>query len=211
MSSLESNVHVYLGAARMLENLLHDVDADMLDKPGLGQWSVRDLIGHASRALLTVEHYLNQAEPDEADQLTPGGYYYVGRTRVDSELIAQRGVDAGRDLGDDPVAFVADVVGRVEAKLYEVLDHEPRHDPLVPTIAGGMRLSAYLPTRTLELVVHSLDLARALDLHPEVPADAMRQTLGVLADLAVLDGSAGDLVLAVTGRQPMPDNYVLLR
>ena len=37
-------------------------------------------------------------------------------------------------------------------------------DPVISTIFGGMRLSDYLPTRTFELVVHGLDIARAAQL-----------------------------------------------
>ena len=32
---------------------------DQWDQPGLGVWSVRDLVGHTSRAFLTVETYLD--------------------------------------------------------------------------------------------------------------------------------------------------------
>jgi len=31
---------------------------DRWDRPGLGEWDVRSLVGHTSRALLTVETYL---------------------------------------------------------------------------------------------------------------------------------------------------------
>ena len=34
------------------------------DEPGLGEWSVRDLVGHTSRSFLTVESYL--ATPAES-------------------------------------------------------------------------------------------------------------------------------------------------
>ena len=56
------------------------------------------------------------------------------------------------------------------------------------TIAGGMRLGDYLPTRTFELVVHTADLATALDVPPDVPATAAAQALHVVAELAVADG-----------------------
>lgn len=34
------------------------------DAPGLGEWSVRDLLGHTSRSLSTVETYLDVASAD---------------------------------------------------------------------------------------------------------------------------------------------------
>lgn len=41
-------------------------------------------------------------------------------------------------------------------------------DPLVTTALGGMRLRQYLPTRTFELVVHGVGIARPAGL--PVPA-----------------------------------------
>lgn len=32
---------------------------DRSDRPGLGEWNVRVLVGHTSRSLLTVEAYLD--------------------------------------------------------------------------------------------------------------------------------------------------------
>ena len=42
---------------------------------------------------------------------------------------------------------------------------------LMTTIAGGMRLSNYLPTRTFELAVHTADLTTALGVLLDVPAN----------------------------------------
>ena len=71
---------------------------------------------------------------------------------------------------------------------------------LVTTIAGGMRLEDYLPTRTFELAVHTSDLATALGVPLDVPASAATQAIHLAAELAVADGLAGPLLLAATGR-----------
>jgi hypothetical protein len=71
---------------------------------------------------------------------------------------------------------------------------------LLTTVAGGMRLADYLPTRTFELAVHTADLAVALGVASDVPATAARQALLIVADLAVADGRAGPLLLLATGR-----------
>jgi hypothetical protein len=78
---------------------------------------------------------------------------------------------------------------------------------LVTTIAGGMRLCEYLPTRTFELAVHTADLASALGVPPDVPATAAAQTLSIIADLAITDGLAGPLLLAATGRPGLPAGF----
>jgi hypothetical protein len=80
----------------------------------------------------------------------------------------------------------------------------------VTTIAGGMRLADYLPTRTLELAVHTADLAMVLGVPLDVPATAAAQALAIVADLAVTDGRAGPLLLAATGRPGLPAGFSVL-
>ena len=78
------------------------------------------------------------------------------------------------------------------------------------TIAGGMRLGDYLPTRTFELAVHTADLATALGEPLDVPSTAAAQALQVITDLALTDGLAGPLLLAATGRQGLPAGFSVL-
>ena len=82
--------------------------------------------------------------------------------------------------------------------------------PVVTTIAGGMRLADYLPTRTFELVVHTLDLTAALGLSAEPPPAAAAQALALVAGVAVADGRAAPLLLAATGRTGLPPGFTLL-
>lgn len=77
-------------------------------------------------------------------------------------------------------------------------------------MAGGMRLADYLPTRTFELVVHTLDLASALGLDVAPPRDAAALALHLVADLAATGDHAGALLLAATGRTPLPDGFSVL-
>jgi hypothetical protein len=81
---------------------------------------------------------------------------------------------------------------------------------LLTTLAGGMRLDDYLPTRTFELAVHTGDLATALGLPLEVPASAATQALRLVSELAVRSGQAGPLLLAATGRTGLPRGYSVL-
>jgi hypothetical protein len=108
-------------------------------------------------------------------------------------------------LGSDPAAAVAEIAARV-LPLVAARDGTE----LLTTIAGGMRLADYLPTRTFELTVHTADLATALGAPLDVPATAAAQALGLLADLAVAEGSAGPLLLALTGRTGLPAGFSVL-
>jgi uncharacterized protein (TIGR03083 family) len=167
---------------------------DRWGEPGLGEWTVRDLVGHTSRSLLTVEEYLTRL-PASVEVASAAAYYRAIRSASAGPGVAQRGRDAGAALGADPAAAVAELVARV-LPLVATKDG----DELLTTIAGGMRLADYLPTRTFELAVHTADLAVALDVAPDVPPTAAAQALRVVADLAVGDGVAGRLLLLATGR-----------
>src|SRR5205085_10368126 len=93
------------------------VPADGWDRPGLGEWSVRALVGHASRALLTVETYL-AAGAARVDVPGPAEYFIGALTpTVDHSAIAERGRHAGAALGDDPAGAVRALAERVVARV----------------------------------------------------------------------------------------------
>jgi len=177
---------------------------DRWDRPGLGEWDVRALVGHTSRSLLTVETYLARpAETVEVPSTTD--YYRTTRAIAAGPDVAARGRDAGAALGTDPAAAVAEIAARV-TRLVGTRDA----GELLTTIVGGMRLGDYLPTRTFELTVHTADLARALAVPLDVPALPAAQALAVVADLAVAGGLAGPLLLAATGRPGLPEGFSVL-
>jgi uncharacterized protein (TIGR03083 family) len=177
---------------------------DRWNRPGLGEWDVRALAGHTSRSLLTVQIYL--ARPAAAVEVASAAdYFRATRAAAADPAVAARGRDAGTALGNDPAAAVAEIAARV-LPFVETKDGTE----LVTTIAGGMRLGDYLPTRTFELAVHTADLAAALGVPPDVPATAAAQALHVVADLAVADALAGPLLLAATGRPGLPAGFSVL-
>jgi uncharacterized protein (TIGR03083 family) len=177
---------------------------DRWDRPGLGEWDVRALVGHTSRSLVTVEIYL--ARPAAAAEMASAAdYFRATRAAAAGPAVAARGRDTGTALGADPAAAVAEIAERVRA----LVDTQDGSE-VVTTIAGGMRLGDYLPTRTFELVVHTADLATALGVPPDVPATSAAQALHIITDLAVADGLAGPLLLAATGRPGLPVGFSVL-
>lgn len=193
----------YAEAARWFLATTAEV-GDRWDRPALGVWDVRALVGHTTRALLTVEQYL--ADPAPAAVLhSPGAYLRATSAMAAGPGVADRGRAAGADLGADPLAAATAVVDRV-LPLVAAQDGTA----LLTTVGGGMRLSDYLPTRTFELVVHTCDLARALGLPADPPAEPAAQALAVVTEAAALGGSAGPLLLAATGRAPLPEGFSVL-
>ena len=193
----------FAASARAFVDVVGRLTPDDLALPGLGEWDVRALVGHTSRALTTVETYLAEGrEPVEVGE--PADYFLAAlgapagspeRAERDA-AIAERGRQAGADLGDNPaeavVALAERVIGLVE---------RTSPDAPVATPAGTMRLSTYLPTRTLELTVHTLDLCRAVGVAPPPSLDGpVASTLGLLAAIAARRPNRADLLLQLAGR-----------
>ncbi len=173
-------------------------------EPGLGEWDVRSLVGHTSRALLTVETYL--ARPASAVAVASAGdYFAVTRDLAAGPDVAARGRDAGTALGEDPAAAVAAIASRVVPLVAACSG-----DELIETLAGGMRLADYLPTRTFELVAHTTDLASTLGLSLDVPPLPAMQALELVSGLAVASGRAGPLLRSALGREGLPEGFSVL-
>lgn len=177
---------------------------DRWGEPGLGEWDLRALVGHTNRSFLTVETYLSR--PAVAVEVrSPVDYFRATRAAAAGPEVAARGRDAGAALGADPAAAVAETAARV-LRLVGSTDGSE----LLTTIVGGMRLADYLPTRTFELTVHSADLAAALGQTPELPRTAAAQALRLVCELALDDGRAGPVLLALTGRPALPPGFTVL-
>jgi len=174
------------------------------DAPGLGEWSVRDLVGHTSRSFTTVEEYL-RAEPGPVGVSSTAEYFRVLAEAIRAPGVAQRGRDAGAALGPDLPGAVAALAERVVARV----EASPP-DAFVATLAGGMHLADYLPTRTFELTVHTCDLVVALGGAPVPPPAAAASALHLAAELAGASDAAGEVLLALTGRRPLPQGFTVL-
>jgi hypothetical protein len=199
-----ATVSTFESAARCFAALVHRIPDDRWDGPGLGDWDLRSLVGHASRSLVTVSSYL-QTPAEREDVATPQEYYariadYM--SNAGAEAITERGRQAGRDLGADPAATIDGLVERVMADL------ETAGDPLIAVIGGlGLRLHTYLPTRTFELAVHGLDIARATGLSFGPSADVLDEATVLAARIALLTGRGAELLTALTGRTLLPPGF----
>jgi uncharacterized protein (TIGR03083 family) len=164
--------------------------------PALGVWNVRDLVGHTGRALSTIEAYLD-TEPTGDTLAGPVAYFVATRALLaDPDAVARRGREAGAALGEDPVRAIADLARRVTGLVDGTAD-----GALVASPVGAITLVDYLPTRTFELTVHGLDLARALGVDPPPSLQpSVTASLELAGRLAGTLGQAPELLLLITGR-----------
>jgi hypothetical protein len=196
----------YLSAAGSFVAQVAAIPVDALPGPGLGDWDLRSLVGHASRSLVTVETYLDQ--PAEALAVPAAADYYLAIAATlgsGDPAIVERGRQAGAALGADPASYVQDLAARVDDKLTAYDDTY-----LLTTIAGAMRLGEYLRTRTFELVVHGLDIAAACGVDPAFDEEPLVDAATLAAEVAARSGRAPAVLLALTGRASLPPDFTIV-
>jgi uncharacterized protein (TIGR03083 family) len=182
----------FLAASTFFCGLVASARPDAYDRPGLGDWSVLELIAHGNRAHVTLVDYIERpVDPSTV----PADYFSEGS-------IARRAREALAELAPDPAGVVAAWAERARRLAAEAAD-----DTVVGMPAGPLPLLGYLPSRTAELVLHGVDLAAALELDVEVPADAVTATAGFLLDRAGARGQLLDVVLGLSGRRPLPAGF----
>ncbi|HEX5586700.1 MAG TPA: maleylpyruvate isomerase N-terminal domain-containing protein [Acidimicrobiia bacterium] len=196
----------FASAADAYVDVVGRIPASAWDHLALGVWNVRDLAGHASRALVTVSTYLEAGVGKPVEVASPFDYFAVLTSPyADQDEIAERGRQAGRDLGDDPVARVTALRDAALAAVAGASDDAPVASP-----AGVMRLIDYLPSRIFELTIHTADIARAAGVSFSPDPGATTITFACLASVAVARDLALDALLAIAGRGPLPEGYSAL-
>ena len=195
----------YTAAVEFFISAVAQIRDDQWDAPALGVWVVRDLVGHTARSITRVEEFgANRAETVAIESAAHHYRTSLSRSGVDAQ-IAQSGRTAGEALGDDPLSVI-----RANWERARRVAEDVGIDTIIAYDNGGIRFGHYLETRVLELIVHTLDLAKAIGLETEPPREAMAVALRLIADLAVESGRGAQLALAATGRGPVPEGYSVL-
>jgi len=189
------------GAATLLRTL-RAITPDLWDRrAALGEWSTRELTAHTLRAFVTIEGYLSAPPNSERVLADAADYYAVALSDPTAHQgVAARARQAGRQL-IDPVGEAEATIANVLALVAATADDEP-----VNTFAGQITLIEYLATRVVEIGVHTLDLQRATGQLPELHPETTAVVLGVLTQLS----SPVPIILALTGRVPLPADYNVL-
>lgn len=103
-SSSRTTRQNYRLAAQSFLELLAGIETEDWNQSALGVWTVRDLVGHTSRALLTVESYLGPTLQARTADLPDAVAYFdaAAAALADPAAVAERGRQAGATLGDAP-------------------------------------------------------------------------------------------------------------
>jgi uncharacterized protein (TIGR03083 family) len=185
-------VNAFAAASRFFVQAACLVPDAAWSSPGLGEWTLLELVGHTNRAHTTIEDYLVRPRPVE-----PAGSGYFSKS-----AIAQRGREAVAALGDDPSSAVAEA----STAILQLIARTPAGASLGSPVRT-MTLSDYLPSRTAELTIHGLDIAGALLTELDVPSEALQESLRFVARLSSGSGTGEVVLRALTGRGTLPDGF----
>jgi len=173
-------------ASQFFVDAVAAVPRNRYDEPWSDEWRVLDLIGHGNRAnVLTVQYYERPVSVAGPDYALPN-------------KVAERGRQAVRALGDDPVSAVRAASERALA----VVASAP-NDATVGTPFGELTLDAYLQSRIAELVLHGVDLDTGI----EPPTEVLAECAVILVKRAVKAGSGMNVVRALSGRCTLPRGF----
>ncbi|MCW3840009.1 maleylpyruvate isomerase N-terminal domain-containing protein [Micromonospora yasonensis] len=163
-----------------LEQVLRGLTEADLDRPTpCPPWAVRDLLAHVRTGAGRLVDMLAAPAPDRAEVDAAG---YFGRAKFTPEVDRDR-IDSARRAARGPAGVPGLADGFAEA--WRAADAAVAAQPsgrLVRTRHGdAMTLTEFLRTRVMEVGVHGLDLADALDRRPWLTPTAAQ----VVADLLV--------------------------
>jgi uncharacterized protein (TIGR03083 family) len=201
----------YRAAAVSFAQLVSEIPAGRWGSPGLGDWTLRDLVGHTvSSALRQVPEVLGTPAEDLAATSAEAYWGFVRTVPAEvlaahTDMSAKDARETGAALGDDPGETIRHLIGRATATLAAVGD-----DDLVATPVGGMRVRDYLPTRTFELAVHGMDIAAAAGLDFAQSPDVLAEAAAQAARIAVTNGDGEALLRALTGRAALPPGFTVV-
>ncbi len=190
-----------------VEDVLPNAVGTDLDAPGLGEWSVGELIAHTSRAFTTTIDYIDPTPAEGPDLISASAYWRRGlSTEGVDQVVAER---ARQELAglDDVIAAALERADTALQTVGATLPTATVHSPF-----GDLRFDQYLVTRTVEIVVHGLDLAAALDVEVPPPASASSLVLALLIECVRNDPHATVAVIrSLTGRAALEDFTVFGR
>ncbi|MFB9238805.1 maleylpyruvate isomerase N-terminal domain-containing protein [Plantactinospora siamensis] len=175
-------------AARLAEVMLALPEADFARPTGCAPWTVAELLAHVRTATGRLLDMLARPAPDRAE-VDAAGYY--GPSKFAAATDAARITGARREAATVPSGHaLAEDFDRVWLAVRAAVVGQ-RGDRVVVTRHGDpMALDEFLRTRVVELGVHGLDLAAALDRAPWLtPAAAAVIERLLLGDAAAADAA----------------------
>jgi uncharacterized protein (TIGR03083 family) len=189
-----------------VSKLLHSLKADDWTKPTrCPPLTMRELAAHMLRGAVRIEEMVASG-PVDTEPERDGVTYFEYDSASEASVITRRAQESS-------AAFPPDLAKTWDTEWTKALQRARTHldeDPVYQTIFGLIRLSEYLRTRCVEVVIHHMDLDDALGKkpHPDPAAlvatgDILRGLLGT--DLRPVGVDDVRFALIGTGRAKLSD------
>jgi uncharacterized protein (TIGR03083 family) len=170
-------------------------------------WDVRVLVGHIVRDLDRVLTFLADPTP-EAATTDAVAYFRSYDPRAEGPRITAGSLEVA-----DRYATPAELVNGYESTLCRCLEEAGREDParVLGTRLTSIRVDEFLKTRILEIGVHGMDLAAALERRPWLTPAAASVVLSILVGLlgddptSALGWSDLTFIETATGRRALTE------
>jgi len=205
----------YLAAAASFGDLVAHIGeaaAQDWNGPGLGEWSLRDLMGHAVSSGLREVVAAFDRQPSSTPVIRSPEAYYALAGQVDPAVYAAAVASSTEDARRTGLALSAGLVTTVhdlvDVASRKVLEASP--SAVVVTAAGAMILDEWLPTRIFELAVHGLDIASRTGATFVASEEVVGQALVLAARIAVVTGDGPAVLRALTGRAELPRAFSVI-
>lgn len=176
--SVDDVREAFLDAAGTFDRLLDAPElASAWNKPSaLAGYTAGAIVGHVHAALAWLEPLLDAAEPSDLRPIRLGNYYTGLKITDESapnpfhEVLRGMSEKAADHGPESTIERFRTLTGRLEGRLQD--QHDDRALDMRPLVPAAVRLSDFLRTRVLELVVHADDLAASVALEPPTPTPA---------------------------------------
>ena len=203
----------FLAAARVAADLLHNdaVAAAWTEPSALPKFSVGGLAGHLAFQILAIPRILAQPVPSEPVIPLLEHYQRVAwvNAGIDDQINVSIRAGGEQEAAEGPAELAAQVDSMLD-RLSDGLAAEPNR-PVRIAFWGpwSLTLDDMLLARTMELVVHSDDLAVSVgSAPPEFPSGPFEGVIDLLSRLAVVRHGQAAVVRALSRRERAPDTIV---
>jgi uncharacterized protein (TIGR03083 family) len=187
--------------------LLHALKPKQWEQPTrCPPMNVRELAAHMLRGALRIEEMLDQGPVDEEPEKDAITYFQFD-SAGEAAVIVKRAQEVS-------AAYPGDLARTWDMEWTKALQRARMYvgdDPVLRNVFGLIRLSEYLKTRCVEVVIHHMDLDDALGRKPHPDREALETTGDVLRGLLGTDlrpVGVDDVRFALigTGRAPLNDD-----
>jgi uncharacterized protein (TIGR03083 family) len=167
--------------------------------------SVRELVAHMVRGGIRIQEMLD-AGPVDAEPEKDAVTYFQYDATSEAPKIVKRAQESASE-------FPADLAKAWDVEWTKSLRRAREYiveDPVLPNVFGRIKLSEYIRTRCVEVVVHHMDVDDALGKNPHPDKGALEEACDVLrgllgTDLRLLGIDDVRFALIGTGRALLSD------